>query len=92
MDIFHHDLESVETSRFREFNFTHEVYSKIFINDPITGGNELRKCALAAGTADPETAALMFKLAEDYDKLADRRAKPLPPMAVAPLGDQQPKS
>jgi hypothetical protein len=33
----------------------------------------------------------MFKLAEDYDKLADRaeqRAKPLPPMAVAPLGGQ----
>jgi hypothetical protein len=49
--------------------------------------------ALAAGTTDPEAAELMFKVAEDYDKLADRaeqRARPLPPKAVTPPGDQQP--
>jgi hypothetical protein len=41
------------------------AYRCHFDTIPITGGNELRMRALAAGTADPETAELMFKLAED---------------------------
>jgi hypothetical protein len=50
--------------------------------------------ALAVDSKDAEAAKLMLKVADDYDKLADRverRLRPLPlQKKVKPPGDQQP--
>jgi len=49
-----------------------------------TGATARRKCVLSAGMKDFEVRTLMHKLANDYDKLADRaedraaRDKPRP--------------
>ncbi len=41
MDVFHHDLETIETARFGQLHFTHEVHCEVFVHNAIACG---KKC------------------------------------------------
>jgi hypothetical protein len=40
MDVFHHDLEAIETSCFRDLHFVAESLEKIFVDNSIRGSKE----------------------------------------------------
>jgi len=40
VDVFHHHLETVECSCFRNLNFSHESLSKVFENNAVTGSEK----------------------------------------------------
>ena len=40
MDVFHHDLEAVETSGFRDLNFITEPFEEVFVDDAVGSGEK----------------------------------------------------
>ena len=40
MDVFHHNLEAIETSCFRDLDFVAESLKKVFIDDSVRGSKE----------------------------------------------------